>query len=147
MAFTYNVATDIGKVRLLVGDTDSATALLQDDEVEYFLEIAENNVYLAASYAAGSIAGKYSRQADVSVESVSKKYSQQSMQYMKLSLQLESRSKRVSSGLVSPGITGISRADIITQRENEDRVQEKFNMDRFSNPPNQPGDDTAEFEA
>ena len=40
MAFTYNLATDRGKVRLLISDTNAADTTLQvfqDDEVDVFL--------------------------------------------------------------------------------------------------------------
>ena len=45
MAFTYNLATDRGKVRLLIQDTDTVTVANQfydDDEIDCFLTIAGN---------------------------------------------------------------------------------------------------------
>lgn len=136
MAFTYDVSTDRGKVRLLIGDTDTNDQLLQDNEIDFFLTQANDNVYLAAAYAAEAIAATFSRKADTDVESVSIKYSQRSEQYRKLSSRLEGKGKRVKGSIPSPSITGISHDAIRTQRQDEDRVQEKFNIDRFSNPPN-----------
>ena len=37
MAFTYAIATDAGKVRLRIADTNSATYAFEDDEIAYFL--------------------------------------------------------------------------------------------------------------
>lgn len=37
MAFTYVVSTDRGKVRLKVGDTNSAAYAFEDDEIDAFL--------------------------------------------------------------------------------------------------------------
>lgn len=141
MAFTYDASTNRGKVRLLIGDNDSTDVLLQDDEVDFFLTDTSNNLYLAASFAAQAIAAQFSRLADTTVEEVSKKYSQQAAQYTKLSLLLESKSKRVASSIPDAVISGISRDKIRTQRKDEDRVQGKFYIDRFSNPPSENEDD------
>ncbi|MER7213210.1 hypothetical protein ABT340_39620 [Streptosporangium sp. NPDC000239] len=53
MALDYS--TDVGKVRLLIADTDPATQLLNDPQIEGFLEM-EGNVKLAAAQALDSIA-------------------------------------------------------------------------------------------
>lgn len=37
MAFTYDLATDIGKVRIRLADTDSAHYAFEDAEITYFL--------------------------------------------------------------------------------------------------------------
>jgi hypothetical protein len=37
MAFTYAIATDAGKVRLRISDTNSASYAFEDDEIAYFL--------------------------------------------------------------------------------------------------------------
>jgi hypothetical protein len=51
MAFTYDVATDRGKVRLLVSDVDAATAVFTDDEIDGFLALEGGSVKLAAAQA------------------------------------------------------------------------------------------------
>jgi hypothetical protein len=38
MAFTYDVSTDAGKVRLLIADTVADTALFADEEISAFIE-------------------------------------------------------------------------------------------------------------
>lgn len=62
MAFTYNVATDRGKVRLLCTDTDVAggadAQFFQDDEIDFFLTLFANNVLRAAAQALLTIAAQ-----------------------------------------------------------------------------------------
>ena len=56
MSFTYDASTSIGKVRLLIGDHDSNNYVLEDEEISSFLNMAEDNVYLASAFALRSIA-------------------------------------------------------------------------------------------
>ena len=58
MAFTYDVSTDRGKVRLLCRDTVEASAVFSDAEVDAFLSLADSDKLLAASLAC---ADKYAR--------------------------------------------------------------------------------------
>jgi hypothetical protein len=55
MAFTYDLTTDAGKVRLLVPDRDETSAVFADDEVDAFLAL-EGGVYRAAALALETIA-------------------------------------------------------------------------------------------
>lgn len=58
MAFTYVLATDRGKVRLKIRDTDTADAtrqIFQDDEIDYFLTEAGTDLNLAAAGALDAI--------------------------------------------------------------------------------------------
>lgn len=135
MAFTYDISTNRGKVRLLVGDKTSSTALLQDDEVDFFLTTSGNNVYLAASLAADAIAAEFSRKADTTVESVSVKYSQRAEQYRKLSARMKAQASGAGISGANVSVTGVSRDAIRTQRQDTDRVQNKFTEGRFDNPP------------
>ena len=52
--YTYDTTTYIGKVRLLIGDTDispTTDAHFSDEEIQAFLTMASNSILLAASYA------------------------------------------------------------------------------------------------
>ncbi len=51
MAFTYDITTNRGKVRLLISDTDSTDYHFEDDEIDAFLTMASSSLLLAASYA------------------------------------------------------------------------------------------------
>lgn len=66
MPFTYDPATSRGRVRLLVSDTDAATAanqIFDDAEIDAFLSLENGEVYAAAAAACGSIAGSTARSA------------------------------------------------------------------------------------
>lgn len=47
--FTYDVSTNVGKVRALIGDTSSTAPLLTDTEITALLSLRGNDVFLAAS--------------------------------------------------------------------------------------------------
>ena len=66
MAFTYDSTTARGRVRLLVSDTDTATAanqIFDDDEIDAFLALENNEVYAAAAAACESLAANTARSA------------------------------------------------------------------------------------
>lgn len=50
MSFTYDLATLIGKVRLLISDT-SEPATFTDEEISVFLAMASDSIYVAAAIA------------------------------------------------------------------------------------------------
>ena len=57
MAFTYDLTTNRGKVRLLITDSDYQNPIFQDNEIDMFLSIAaENDIRLAAAEALETIA-------------------------------------------------------------------------------------------
>lgn len=56
MAVTYNVTTDLGKVRLLSFDTDTTNPIFQDEEHQAFLDLNSNVIRLAAAQAIDIIA-------------------------------------------------------------------------------------------
>lgn len=56
MAFTYEVSTDRGKVRLLIKDTDEDNAVFNDDEIDAFLSMEGSNVQRGAALALETIA-------------------------------------------------------------------------------------------
>ena len=51
MAFSYNLALNSGKVRLLITDTEAANPIFEDAEINAFLGICGNNILLAAAQA------------------------------------------------------------------------------------------------
>ena len=56
MAFTYTIASDRGKVRLLARDTVDTGHLFEDDEVDAFLALNSDVVLLAAAMALENVA-------------------------------------------------------------------------------------------
>ena len=60
MAHTYDLTTDIGKVRLLIGDTDitpTTDAQFSDEEIQAFLDMASASLLTAAGFALEAWAG------------------------------------------------------------------------------------------
>ncbi len=51
MACTYDISTDRGKVRLLIGDTSTTSCHFPDTEIDAFLSMASGDLLMAASYA------------------------------------------------------------------------------------------------
>lgn len=58
MAFTYDVSTNRGKVRLLCFDRVEADAVFTDAEIDAFLSLGNSDVWLAASFACQDLAAK-----------------------------------------------------------------------------------------
>jgi hypothetical protein len=56
MTWTYDPTTDVGKVRLRISDTDTTRRILDDEDIEAFLEMSGDSVVLAAAMALESIA-------------------------------------------------------------------------------------------
>lgn len=51
VTFTYDPATDAGKVRLLLNDVDRETAVFTNAEIQAFLDLSDGGVLLAAAQA------------------------------------------------------------------------------------------------
>lgn len=52
--WTYDITNNIGKVRLMIGDTDidpTTDAQFSDEELQHFIALASNNILIAAAYA------------------------------------------------------------------------------------------------
>lgn len=56
MAFTYDTATDRGRVRMLITDRDEENPIFQDAEIDAFLDMNDDSVRLAAASALETIA-------------------------------------------------------------------------------------------
>lgn len=137
MTFTYDetdLSTNLAKIRTLISDVDSTDQLLSDEVINFYLSEASDNIYTAAYLAANAIQAKFARLVDTSIESVSVKYSQKAAQYAALSKDLKSQAEQQE--VVLPSVLGVSIDAMDNQEADEDRVQEKFKMDRFSNPQN-----------
>lgn len=63
MTATYDISTDIGKIRLLIHDTDITSAHFTDEELQVFLDL-EESVYSAAALALETWAASLSESVD-----------------------------------------------------------------------------------
>lgn len=141
MTWSYDdtdLSTDKNKVRFLVGDTDTNDQLVSDEEIAYALTV-NSNPFSASAIIARSIQSKFSRLADTSIEFVAVKYSQKAKAYAALVKDLESAASE--QDLPDPSVFGINTDDIQDNRNTEDRVQERFYKDQFSNPPSDTSND------
>lgn len=87
---SYDLSTDVGKVRLEIGDTETDTPEFVDEEITYFLSV-EGSVLGAAARACEALAAKFARQYDFQTDDQRFQRSQMSKQYADLASTLRSR--------------------------------------------------------
>jgi hypothetical protein len=106
--FTYSAdpsGSPRDAVRLLTGDTVEAGALLQDEEITYFLALHPNPT-LAAAAACEAIASSLARKVDTKVGDVSTRSSQAAAAYRERAESL--RAMAASGGLSSISVGGVT---------------------------------------
>ena len=123
-----NVPLDF--VRLEVGDTDCATALVSDEELRHFIA-AETNLLRAAGRAARAMAAKLSRRHDFSHGSVSKSVSQAVAQLWALADDLY---RRAAVDTALPIFTASKKADKEALELDESLVQPNLEIGQTDNP-------------
>lgn len=64
MTATYDITTNVGKVRLAIGDVDIGNYIFTDEEIGIFLTDQSDNIKLAAADAMEAWAAKYAANAD-----------------------------------------------------------------------------------
>lgn len=64
MTTTYDITTNVGKVRLNIGDTTVATAVFTDEEIDVYLTIHSASIPLASADLLEAWAAKYGASAD-----------------------------------------------------------------------------------
>lgn len=140
---TNTVNGRLNSVRLLLGDTVETDQQAQDEEIIFALSQSNNNVYFAAAWIARTVASKYTRNVDVTLDgALSADYSELSAKYTKLAEDLEYQGKKAGATLgVAAG--GITKTQIDAARANTNRIEGAFRRDRFKNPPNY---ETPEYE-
>ena len=100
MAFTYVApTTDRDKVRFLIGDTVSAEAHFQDEEITYLLS-TWGNVYDASITAAEILAGRFAHRSNYSRSvgdlSISEQYGSSAAEFRLLATSLKSQRDRLA---------------------------------------------------
>lgn len=92
MSFSYNLATNIGKLRLKIQDTDAAKALFSDEELQVFLDEEGANLNLSAADALDVLANgaaQLTKSEDIgdysySAEQMAEQFRQQANRFRKL---------------------------------------------------------------
>lgn len=79
------------EVRFILGDTDAIDPILSDEEIEYTLELSDNNVQRAAAEACSKIIAKYVREVDYTIGPESVKAGQRLDNWRRLLADIESK--------------------------------------------------------
>jgi hypothetical protein len=133
MSWSYSgdpSASNLDEVRFLIGDTDSADALVQDEEINYAIATEANN-RMAAVRIARALSSKLSRKVDKDVGDLKIKYSQMAKQFSDLAVFLEKEA--VSFGAI-PYAGGIGESDKESVEDNTDRVSPSIKRAIHDNP-------------
>lgn len=106
MSFSYDLTSNVGRVRLLVGDTLSASAKFTDEEIEYFLEAESDNLNLAAALCADSMAARAADNAkSETIGSYSINQSSQAASWMEMAKRLRDKESQAPAFGVCDDIT------------------------------------------
>lgn len=121
-------------VRLIIGDTDVCNALLQDEEINYFLS-QRPNTYGAAAECCRSLATRFASQATIAAGDTKIAYSDISKAYTQRALAFESQAAISGSG--APYAGGLSQSDKFNAEQDPDRVEPQFVLnvdDNYTSP-------------
>jgi hypothetical protein len=104
MTFTYDdpSSSDLEAVRFRIADTDSDRPLLTDEEIEYELAEADDDVLLAALGCAEALIARGSHKVTKKIGQMSINYSDLVAQYTALAASLQSKIGRSDTDLAVP---------------------------------------------
>lgn len=112
-------------VRLLVGDVLNSDPQIQDEEIQYFVNL-RGSLYGAAAEVCRALAAKFSRSVDQQAGTSKTFYSQLSKAYTLKAIEFDT--KATMFGAAMPYAGGISLTDKQTQDLNSDRVKPQFGI-------------------
>lgn len=131
---TTTASGRLNSVRLLIGDTDTTDQLVQNEEINFGLSQANDNIYYAAAWVCRAIAAKFSRLVDTTLDgALSAKYSSKAKQYQQLASQVEAQGKKTSGKALGVFAGGISNSDMSVANQDSDRVIPAFAINQFDN--------------
>ncbi len=116
--WTYDLTTNVGKIRLIIGDTDidpTSDAVFTDEELTYFLTVNSNNITLAAADALEAWMAKYATSPD-SEKIGDYSYTQKIVQNMN-KLQKELREKDATNPYLTWAEWNLTSGSSITAEE------------------------------
>ena len=87
------------RVRILIGDTNPAEPLLEDEVLDWLIK-REVNEFLAAARAAEALAARFAREADIAVGDLSLKYSELASHYLELAASLREQFASDAAGAI-----------------------------------------------
>lgn len=131
MTWTYSGdpgASALDELRFLIGDTNVSSQLLSDEELNYLLFQSSDSTTAAGIEACRRLIAQYARLVDQRTGDIDIKYSQRIDQFNQLIAQLREGMAPV------PYMGGISRSDMETVRDDEDRQGPIFAIGQLDNP-------------
>jgi hypothetical protein len=130
MTWTYNsasIGTDLAKVRLQIGDTDTNDQQLTDEEIQFFID-TEQTIYMAAYRCALALVAEYARKVDKEMGDLKLLAAQRHRHYLRLAEQLI---KKHIPGIPSAG--GVYQTEKDTLTDNTNWVQPFFKRGMMEN--------------
>lgn len=142
LRFTYDgdpTSSDINQVRYYTGDTDQATAQIDDREIEAALT-ESTNPRIAAAICLEALSSKYSMRANITVGEVSEDLGEISEK-----LKAAAEAMRTEAGKHAlPFFGGLTKSGKVSLNSDSDAVQNSFRKGMFDNQEASQFDDTAE---
>ena len=131
MSFSFNesLTSDLDKVRLRIGDTDSEEVLLSNETINALLTI-RNDVVLASIDCIEAILGKFAREIDRQALGLGGPRSQNTTHYQALLKELRAEAARGSTGVFFGGGSIAEKESI---REDTDKPLAPFRLNQFKN--------------
>lgn len=137
MTFSYDPSTlaadTVDQVRLTIGDTVDTGHMLEDEEIQFFLDSNSENIYLASSRICTSLAARYSRLVDKNVGDLRIRSSEKSKQFAAQAITLFNIYQRQRSAYIYAG--GVTNSDKALDRANTDINQPSFTKDMMETGP------------
>lgn len=136
MTWTYSgdpSSSNKDAVRFYIGDTDSTTPHVTDEEIAFALSQQGNNPRRAAASLARSLSAKYAHKVDKSIGDLSISYSQSASQYMALANLLDSEAASGSGAAVVPYLGGMTISDKRNYELDAGLVKPAFRREQFGN--------------
>jgi hypothetical protein len=127
MAFTYDITTNRGKVRFLLGDTVSTSSYFTDDEIDYLLSKNSSDIDASAMEGALQLSLQFARTPNKKIGDLSLTYQDISNSFLKIYNALKSKSSSTCTAFAG----GISSSDKDDRYEDSDRVDSFFTRDQF----------------
>lgn len=127
VSFTYGgnpTEIKLDAVRLLVADTIEATALLQDEDINYFLG-QHGNPIMASALACEMLAMRFSGQVDKSIGKLNVSASQRAKAFSDRAKELRRRATATCVGILSGGQSWAAKRAAL---DNPDAIQPSFSI-------------------
>ncbi|MDE2096239.1 MAG: hypothetical protein KGL39_03270 [Patescibacteria group bacterium] len=119
------------QVRFNLGDTDSTSWELQDEEIDWAIT-ERGNAWGATAMCALALAAKYSRLTSLSADGVSQALQQKAVQFR---LVAQDYQKKEALYCARPYLFGVSKSDMLATIQDSDRVPDIFRLGLNDDPP------------